>query len=328
MPRTLAIVITQHGSHGDSDDMEAVKVELQDRLVGDGKKVSRVSPLVKDAGAPEQADVVMWETDTCKWFGTERGTMRCASTIAAEFDAFATPLVSAADTVHLVLVGHSMGGLICRALLRKSTVLRDAGHIQPLLFLSIATPHVGAYQAHTLLRSVFSLWGRLVSQTCQDILHDSDCLEVLCDDDHLDHLKRFKQRCTVTNVERDHMCSFHTCSLTVGDVPSDAHPDERYAERIRKHVPLLPDGVPSEGAIRKAFSAAPEDKLRRIVRQMHALRQMEWTMVGADYSDSMLWAHTDIIGMGTVGDASRKGRIAARHLADLIHDALREAQQA
>ena len=319
--QALTLVVTQHGSHGSCVDMEAIKVHLRRQLEVGGRVVHRVSPLVEGEGLGEHLDVVMWETDACKMFGTEKGVESCAATVTAELETFVTSLLALTDTLHLVLIGHSMGGLILRSLITQSSLIRESPKIQPLLYMSIATPHIGVHQTVYPLKALMSLWGMLASTTCVDMLHDNEVLDTLCDEEHINALSRFSHRVNCANVKNDHMCGFHTCSLTAGGAPGVPHESEEYSSRISKPVVLTAQNAPTEQQVREAFPQVEEGKLQSIVSEMAALRTLPWKMVAVDYADSHFSAHVDIIGKGTVNKGG-KGDISAKFIADMVHSLL------
>ncbi|KAJ9448585.1 hypothetical protein DIPPA_28053 [Diplonema papillatum] len=323
--RDLVLIVTQHGSHGDSCDLEAVKQNLCESFEAEGKRVCRVSPLVSEQATAEQlsvADVVMWETDACRWFGTERGVQACATIVSKEFDDFAMPLFSNASRVRLAMVGHSMGGLILRDLLQKSRVFCDQPALEPTLFMTIATPHLGSHQVFRPLAFAMSVWGMLFSHTCQDMLLENGCLEALCSDAHLSALWRFTHRVACANVARDYLCGYNSCALTTGDPTATHHPNAKFSQRIREEVRLTSESLPSEQEVQRTFPGVAAAKLSVIVKLMQLLRQQPWSLVAIDHSDSYFMAHTNIIGMGTEGSRKGSGAISAEYLSSRIQEAL------
>ena len=306
----LQVLVLQHGSHGRARDLQAVRDEVAGLL----------------------PDVAVFETDSCSRFGTEQGTLHVAEVVAAELDTFLDRLVGGAEggggggggnaaatrRICVCLLGHSMGGLILRHVMVLSRWLRDAPGVEPVLYMSVATPHLGAWNMPGPMRVLCGLWGRLASTTCLEMLHGTGSLATLCDGAHLAQLARFRQRVACSNVARDHLCGFHTCGLTVDDAPTQAHADAACAARVRAHVELQPGWAPTLQDVARAFPAAGDGVKEEIAAHLRALRRMEWTLVCVDYSDSLLNAHTDIIGMESVGDPTNKGRVSARHLAGIV----------
>eukprot|EP00754_Rhynchopus_humris_P046939 Rhum_TRINITY_DN6446_c0_g3::Rhum_TRINITY_DN6446_c0_g3_i1::g.20163::m.20163 len=303
----LHVLVLQHGSHGRARDLQAVRDEVTGLVPG----------------------VAVFETDSCSRFGTEQGTLRVAEVVAAELDAFFDRLVGGAEgsdgdaaaatrRIRVCLLGHSMGGLILRHVLVLSRWLRDAPGVEPVLYMSVATPHLGAWNMPAPMRALCGLWGRLASTTCLEMLHGTASLATLCDGPHLAQLARFRRRVACTNVARDHLCGFHACGLTVDDPPTEAHADAACAARVRAHVALRPGWAPTLQDVARAFPAAGDGVKEEIAAHLRALRRLEWTLVCVDYGDSILNAHTDIIGMESVGDPTNKGRVSARHLAGIV----------
>ena len=148
--RNVLVVFLQHGLDGSAADFDhfATTLNLQFNLL-----------------APKGSSVFVWKSNTNKG-RTMDGLVELSTRSLAEFEKFWRREIDAIGDssgdepvrVSVALVGHSMGGLICRYMARSllngqdgtpglfSTFSEKWGtklEILPLLFMTVSTPHLG-----------------------------------------------------------------------------------------------------------------------------------------------------------------------------------------
>eukprot|EP01059_Diplonema_ambulator_P005239 TRINITY_DN1499_c0_g1_i4.p2 TRINITY_DN1499_c0_g1~~TRINITY_DN1499_c0_g1_i4.p2 ORF type:complete len:304 (+),score=78.30 TRINITY_DN1499_c0_g1_i4:1783-2694(+) len=302
----MDLVVLQHGSHGEYADFRTVVEELKKS----GHKIET------------------WGTDSCKGFGTDKGVEAVAATIAAELDEYLLPLLEEM-TVRVCFVGHSMGGLIIRAMLTK---IKCLGHknLVPLLYMSVATPHLGIRQIGGVKLTFAYLLGKVYSQAYADLCQDNETLSLLCDASHIEALKRFQVRTTMVNIH-DHLVSFGTAAMLTRECCHEFEHEDA-CKKLRKPILLTPSSVPSDDTIRDSYKRIADFgnlRANRVVKQFKALRSLEWELVAVDLAHRGNAAHADIIARPGRGDKTRNvevGRFSASRVAQRILECLNHPQ--
>ena len=296
------IIVFQHGSHGSVEDFNTIKDKLN-------KGIQR-----------DEIDIVVWGSNSCSGFGTDVGVMKVAEKISNELDEYLKPQLEDSE-INISLVGHSMGGLTLRAMLGMSETLSHP-NVNLHTFISIASPHLGIRQMTWWMRALAYPIGIAFSETYLDLLQSNDCLSKLSDDHHINLLSKFKRRILYSNMS-DHLVSYNTSSLTVGvnkesaalPVEIDPHSD------IKKEICLSPEDIPGDNVILQSFSSFSDFRsscANRVLSQFKALRKLEWSLIGVDFSRRGFAAHSDIVASPTKMRNPSFGRHSAHHIADNI----------
>eukprot|EP01060_Flectonema_neradi_P031508 TRINITY_DN479_c0_g1_i1.p1 TRINITY_DN479_c0_g1~~TRINITY_DN479_c0_g1_i1.p1 ORF type:complete len:327 (+),score=67.75 TRINITY_DN479_c0_g1_i1:56-982(+) len=297
------VIVFQHGSHGCVDDFATITEKLKE-----------------DIQKNSELDVIIWGSDSCKGFGTDVGIMKVAETVSSELDEYLDPHLKESQ-IDITLVGHSMGGLILRAMLGMSQSLSHP-NTNLHTYISIASPHLGIRQMTWWMRALAYPFGLLRSTTCLDLLQANDCLSEISNERHIEILKRFNRRILYSNMY-DHLVSYNTSSLTVGvneepaalPVEVDPHSD------IKKETTLRPDELPKDSEILNSFSSYSDftsSCSKKVLSQFKSLRQLEWSLIGVDFSRRGALAHYDIIASPTLMKNPIHGQHSASHISDTI----------
>ena len=308
MSQPKHVIVFQHGSHGCVEDFNTIKDKLNE-----------------DVKNSKEIEVIIWESNSCSWFGTDVGVMKVAEKISSELDEYLTPQLENSE-INISLVGHSMGGLILRAMLGMSETLSHP-NVNLHTFISIASPHLGIRQMTWWMRALAYPFGLMASTTCLDLLQSNDCLSKLSDDHHINLLSKFKRRILYSNMS-DHLVSYNTSSLTVGvnkesaalPVEIDPHSD------IKKEICLSPEDIPGDNVILQSFSSFSDFRsscANRVLSQFKALRKLEWSLIGVDFSRRGAFAHYDIIASPTMMKNPIPGQHSAHHIVGTIMEGLK-----
>jgi len=241
------VVILQHGIIGRPKDLKRVRETLLAQL---GPKTS----------SPSQMHVINSNVNTGRTLdGVARGGRRLAKLIKD----------SVPTMGRLSLVCHSLGGLYARYAVRllEEEGWFGANRVQPMNFVTLATPHLGIMEIMTLLQYLISLGRCVVGQTLKDLSLRSRVLsEELVDDIALRGLSRFHYLAAYGNVCDDHMVGTGT-SLIMANVPSHKdHPTEIPQGCLRCEPSLDHEALP------KLFKA----KRKEVHYMLRRLSTLNW----------------------------------------------------
>ncbi|KAH3661873.1 hypothetical protein OGAPHI_006052 [Ogataea philodendri] len=118
------------------------------------------------------------------------------------------------------VVGYSLGGLIARYCIGKLYEVEFFDTIEPVLFSTFATPHLGIrfFKTSRFLDRLMNFLGsRLVGQSGRDLfIHNSDLLPEMTSKSstYYKGLKLFKFRILLANVRNDRLVSFSTSYIS------------------------------------------------------------------------------------------------------------------
>eukprot|EP00931_Biecheleriopsis_adriatica_P098805 TRINITY_DN7294_c1_g2_i1.p1 TRINITY_DN7294_c1_g2~~TRINITY_DN7294_c1_g2_i1.p1 ORF type:complete len:279 (-),score=19.22 TRINITY_DN7294_c1_g2_i1:557-1393(-) len=118
-------------------------------------------------------------------------------------------------SLHIVCIGHSFGGLLLRYALSK---LEESGALEGValeVFVTLASPHVGARQLGAVLRIGARILGKVFSTAYEDLLLDSDVVDKTCSATALVPLQRFRHRILYACARGDHLIGFESGALLV-----------------------------------------------------------------------------------------------------------------
>jgi hypothetical protein len=131
--------------------------------------------------------------------------------------------VAEINVVKISLIGYSLGGLIVRYVAGRLYHLGYFKQIQPMNFVTLATPNLGTLKPtqyslsrfyNFLQKSVLTRVGHQFTVT-DSYLNDMPLLMIMADPayDFFKGLKQFKQRVVFANIDRDRSVRFTTASL-------------------------------------------------------------------------------------------------------------------
>lgn len=226
------LLVLVHGLHGTIYQFDHVCKELQQRgaLILD-KGGRPFSITIDSTNYVEQGSVtvVVYRTNTNQQFFTYDGIDVCGMRVANEIlNQIAMLTSDSSRVVKLSITGYSLGGLISRyavGILYRQGTLHD---IEPVVFTTFATPHIGvALMGNRLRTRMFNFIGSLVhaSTTRQLFLRDKfyatsrPLLECMADPGlpFFKGLDLFKRKVMYANVANDHLCAWYTSSASSFD---------------------------------------------------------------------------------------------------------------
>lgn len=203
---TTHLIILAHGIDGAASDMHAVREAILGLHI---------------------AGVEVWETRANEGSFTHDGIFKCAERIWIELlPAIEERTASLQSPLRISFVGHSMGGLMLRAV---SAILHASPQSQDVsldTLVCIASPHLGcrllgngggggvAPLMSALGPSMMRAGLRLIKgSTGPDLLLDNDSLARLCDEAHCRALAAFRRRIVYTNGSGDWLVNVESASL-------------------------------------------------------------------------------------------------------------------
>lgn len=126
-------------------------------------------------------------------------------------------LLSELEVDKISLVGYSMGGLICRYVIGMFEQERLFSKVEPVLFATFATPHLGSRNTTpTLFAKAFNLLGPIISgKTGLDLFRVTPVLSIMSDPKSTFYvgLQRFKYLYIFANASKDRTVPFWTAFM-------------------------------------------------------------------------------------------------------------------
>ncbi|KAI8916339.1 putative serine esterase-domain-containing protein [Gorgonomyces haynaldii] len=186
---------------------------------------------------------------------------------------------------YISLVGHSLGGLYIRRLVylaKEQSAQMDK--LQPMYFITIATPHAGSLQLNRVFPLVPLVIPLVIGKTGSELLllDKEQILLEMVNDAHLAALQRFKKRILYANVANDSSVHFSTSALLYRNPFKYQKMESGMVVQIG-----LEDMQPSE--------KLPES----VLRMYDALNTLGWNKFGCYYSLPL--AHVYIINKHLTG---------------------------
>ncbi|SCU85482.1 LAFA_0D15896g1_1 [Lachancea sp. 'fantastica'] len=200
-------------------------------LWGNYKHMNAIKDVFSDA-LQESADILFFSPRQNGYFKTFDGIeivgYRTLLEICQYIDTFPS-----GEITDISFVGYSMGGLIARFIVGKmlSECHELFQNIQPQLFITFATPHLGVHfllrehragHHRAISRILSTLGSTVLGRTgrqlfIQDSLPNKSILVKLSEGEYLEGLGRFKHRICVANVKNDRTVAFYTSFIADRD---------------------------------------------------------------------------------------------------------------
>ncbi|ODQ80826.1 hypothetical protein BABINDRAFT_166404 [Babjeviella inositovora NRRL Y-12698] len=138
------------------------------------------------------------------------------------------------------IVGYSLGGLISRYVVGRLHSLGAFDHIEPVIFSTFATPHVGVHFFRQTIadRLLNFVGGTFLGQTGRDVfIHQSRILVDLADPAQVYYqgLQKFRKRLLFANSRNDRTVAFYTAYI------SEYAPFQHWNEVQLRFYPNLPE---------------------------------------------------------------------------------------
>ena len=224
----LHLIVLVHGIDGNCDDLRSVREAVVSGAFQAGEEVECWSSKVNHGGR------------------THGGIQECARRLWCDLQA---KLESSHAIQRISMIGHSMGGLLCRAVAARLYATKHlSSRIAFDTLICIASPHLGCRLlgrggrggvaplmvnfGPTLMRAGLRL---IKGRTGPDLLLDNDALAMLADDDHCASLRAFQRRVVYCNGSMDWLVTVESASLLA-------------AEELNVVLPLSKAGDTSDGA--------------------------------------------------------------------------------
>lgn len=198
--RLKHLVVLHHGIDGDAKDLHAIRHAIERRGV---------------------AGVECWETRANEG-KTHAGIFACADRV---WTVLLPLLTHHSGPLRVSFVGHSMGGLVLRAVAAKLHGAAMA-HVTLDTLVVVASPHLGCrllgrggagYAAPlmaNLLPSLMRAGLRVIKGAIgPQLLLDDTSLDELCNEAHCASLRAFRRRVTYANGTGDWLVNCESCSL-------------------------------------------------------------------------------------------------------------------
>lgn len=173
--------------------------------------------------APEGSNVVALKiaTNLDTHDGVERGSVR----VFKEIQKFVKDQGAGGEITDFSIVGHSLGGLYARFVIR---LLDECGFfttIQPRCFVTLATPHLSIRRSPKSTLSMGWQWvaqslGQTTRELCLEDRHN--LLLGMTEQHYLRALGRFDKRVLYANVLNDQMVHYSTASISLRSPYSNA----------------------------------------------------------------------------------------------------------
>jgi hypothetical protein len=151
------------------------------------------------------------------WHPTRQGTLPCATRAYNEILTIINGHKEATQLNSVVVLGHSFGGIYSRAMLK---LMKDDNVIParlfPLMYISMASPHLGVRWRPSLLTSVWQFGASVVAGRtgAELLLEDNDTtLLTIASGEYLNALKLFQSHVCYGNVQNDLQVPLCTASI-------------------------------------------------------------------------------------------------------------------
>jgi alpha-beta hydrolase superfamily lysophospholipase len=222
-------VLLQHGSHGRVTDFAFLIKELMTKhgfvycrgiATPSWWRPCRTGKIVNSL---DESPRVIYDCVANQRFATDRGLEECCHNLLMDvvpvLSRFVSRHATDGERVKFSVVGHSFGGILLR---RFIMLLHEE---QPGLcaavdfdvFMTAATPHLGARAMNRVLLAAGRLMGRVYSQNYRELLLMEDdggpLANILISDAALDALAAFRVRRLYANLNRDMVVSFATAAV-------------------------------------------------------------------------------------------------------------------
>ena len=310
-----SLVVFIHGLHGHYDDFKpAVEALRKSKEVGETAGIVALRPTVlaskhflRFVGAP-----------------TEKGILYCADLVVDVIRRFLETHSAAEHLKTISVVGHSLGGLIARAVCKSlydSNIIGDKGETAALLraraFISIASPHLGIRRpvSGSIFRNTFnrlfhSIAPIVAGQTATELLlQDKDqVVKQMATDDYIKSLACFDRLVCYGNVYND--LQVPLCTSTLRD-RNPYRKSNAKAKRVITPFKSAPCIVALEDEDSDSSSdhpfAATDPHAKTLQFALKQLNSLQWEKVDVMLSVD---AHNQILGKSPLS----RGRGVLSHL--------------
>lgn len=192
-------------------------------------------------------------------------------------------IVASVGAREIVLIGASMGGLYCRyaaGLLWGDSNTDFATRVRARALVTLASPHLG-------VRGLFSdgslkMWfGRRLTQSCSDLMWDSDVLSELASGSCLRALQAFDYRIAYAPVEDDGIVAYSSAALTPHLVAKVSSRETLVPPLVDVHRIVVEDSISWCGPESESFIPSEDAEARAKVRNaaVALLSVGPWTIV-------------------------------------------------
>lgn len=346
--QVAVLVILQHGSHGHAADFDNVRAHLESAW---------------HVGSLAKVPLEVWTTPVNEGLATDDGLVVCGDRLAIELSTVVRQMKArhVSKQIHIACVGHSFGGPILRFALGKLESSGSFADVALAMFVTLASPHLGARQLSPVLRLGARTLGAVFSTAYKDLLLDSDAFDQLCTEQVVAPLSRFRHRLLYACARGDHLIAFETGSLTVpfGGIemknlpppvedgsnvrcallldPFDPCLSDDASETTRVLQIAKPDGSHVASAMREAVQLQlcveafggfddRQGRAHRAAQMLQALRSVgRWVLYIVDFPEKFVLRHGAIIQHPSrVGNPTGAGADVAMHLANTLCSSMRE----
>jgi len=309
----VALVIVQHGSHGDLSDFVNIQACLRQAWKEDLGLVD--TPLE------------VWGTPINSGLATDHGLVHCGDKLAAaireELAIISEKYPSA--NLHVSCLAHSFGGLILRQALKVLDETDALAGVKLTTFVTLACPHVGVRQLNPFLR--FGAWLLAAcgcSRAYADLLLKNSDIDKLCTPAALAPIARFRSRALYASAARDHLVAFETAGLAL---PSEAAaaasspPCPGYVH-VCEMVTLDPPNARERSLSNHSFETVEdvEGMSTRASQMLLSLRSVgRWSLYPVQFSEWHVVPHGAIIHHPSQAkNPGGGGSDVAQHVAELL----------
>ena len=225
----------------------------------------------------------------------------------------------------LSVVGHSLGGLYARYLVRLLNDCFVFEAIEPRFFITLASPHLSTRRPQRgAFNVMFQSFGQIINKTTNEMFMEDDPIQPILyrmtEESFIQPLRQFKRRILYSNVINDFQVYFCTGSISVRNPyvkdgasmeRSDAYSDITAwsLKNVRKR---MQHDLIADGDIDKFAVGDPKAHLLRAM--FLRLNDLLWERYEAVFST--LFAHEQIIFKRSFFAGSK----VAKHLSDGILD--------
>jgi hypothetical protein len=248
--------------------------------------------------------------------GIESGSIRIWKEIMLKID-FLNPNVK-----WISFVGHSLGGLYARYVVKLLDDCEIFHRIQPMYFVTLATPHLSVRRPQTRpFNMIFQRLAQVVSKTTKELCLEDDIQSPLLyrmgtDDYFVNTLKKFQKRVLYSNISNDFQVFYSTSSISTFnpynvDVEARLQRSYKYPDLTAWSLAKVQDRLMLDEDLSETFAA--KDEKSHFLKQMYRrLNSLGWERYDALFST--VFAHEQII-------CKRGSMFAGKHvLKHLIHD--------
>lgn len=294
------LIVFIHGFEGTSNDFDNAEKAFQRYFVNQQQPEERLE-ILKPKGNSGFAGT---------YDGIEKGAIRIWREVMDK-------IRSVSNLTSISFVGHSLGGLYARYVVRLLNDCFVFDQCEPRMFVTLATPHLSVRRPqNTTLNVVFQRVAQKICATAKELCMEDDLrsplLHKMTDESFISVLNKFKRRILYSNVANDFQVHYSTASISTYNPynrdPARFRRSKQYPDLTEWSLMMVEQRRRHERA-EDVEAFAKSDIQRTVLKEMFVrLNSLHWERYDAVFST--VFAHEQIINKRSIF----AGKDVIRHL--------------